>query len=156
MSNRRVVNHSVSSCSNRIPTFTPSVKPDFSCSWQRKQTIPMIQSLSFKRISKTDGASPSPKVRHVVVLNVVQTQQAVKAHMVIDINDVAIYNGHNSSKLKYAAQANGNIIVSVADVYDVVKRNNREKGGGRYSVTQKNKNQSPWGGFSCSHGVFFS
>ena len=32
-----------------------------------------------------------------------------KAHMVTNIKDVAVSNGHNSSKLKYATHANGNI-----------------------------------------------
>ena len=51
-----------------------------------------------------------------------------KAHMVTDIKDVAVSNGHNSSKLKYATHANGNISIgNIADVYDVVKSNDRKK-----------------------------
>ena len=86
------------------------------------------------------GKKQTRKVPHIVVFNVVQTLQDAKAHMVTDINDVAIYNGHNSSKLKYAAQANGNIIIgSIADVYDIVKGIDREKGGLNYSASQKIK-----------------
>ena len=48
--------------------------------------------------------------------------------MVTDIKDVAIPNGHNSSKLKYAAHANGNISIgNIADVYGVVKGIDRKK-----------------------------
>lgn len=55
--------------------------------------------------------------------------------MVTDINDVAISNGHNSSKLKYAVHANGNITISsISDVYDIVKKTNRKKGGILYST----------------------
>ena len=81
------------------------------------------------------GKKQTRKVPHIVVFNVVQNLHDAKAHMVTDINDVAISNGHNSSKLKYAAHANGNIIInSIADVYDVVKQIDREKGGLRYST----------------------
>ena len=58
------------------------------------------------------------------------SRRFAQTHMVTDINDVAIRNGHNSSKLKYAAHANGNISLSnIADVYNIVKGITREKGG---------------------------
>ena len=51
-----------------------------------------------------------------------------KAHMVTDIKDVAVSNGHNSSKLKYATHATGNIYIdNIADVYDAVKSIDRKK-----------------------------
>ena len=81
-----------------------------------------------------NGNKQTHKVPHIVVFNVVQNLVGAKAHMVTDIKDVAISNGHNSSKLKYAAHANGNISIgNIADVYGVVKSIDRKKGGLRYS-----------------------
>ena len=54
--------------------------------------------------------------------------------MVTDIKDVAIRNGLISSKLKYAAHANGNISIdNIADVYSVVKSIDSKIGGLHYS-----------------------
>ena len=81
------------------------------------------------------GRQQTREVPHIVVFNVVQNLNDAKAHMVTDIKDVAISNGHNSSKLKYAAHANGNISIdNIAEVYDVVKSVDRKKGGLRYSA----------------------
>ena len=81
------------------------------------------------------GNHKTVNVPHIVVFNDVQNLNDAKAHMVTDINDVAISNGHNSSKLKYAVHANGNIITSsISDVYDIVKKINRKKGGILYST----------------------
>lgn len=81
------------------------------------------------------GKQQTSEVPHIVVFNVVQNLNDAKAHMVTDIKDVAVSNGHNSSKLKYATHANGNIsIANIADVYGVVKSIDRKKGGLRYSA----------------------
>ena len=80
-----------------------------------------------------NGKKQTQKVPHIVVFSVIQNLADAKAYMVTDIKDVAISNGHNSSKLK-AAHANGNIsIANIADVYGVVKSIDRKKGGLRYS-----------------------
>lgn len=82
-----------------------------------------------------NGSKQTHNVPHIVVFNVVQNLNDAKAHMVTDIKDVAVSNGHNSSKLKYATHANGNIYIdNIADVYDVVKSIDRKKGGLRYSA----------------------
>ena len=80
-----------------------------------------------------NGKKQTEKVPHIVVFSVIQNLADAKAYMVTDIKDVAISNGHNSSKLK-AAHANGNIsTANIADVYGVVKSIDRKKGGLRYS-----------------------
>ena len=81
-----------------------------------------------------NGKKQTHKVPHIVVFSVIQNLADAKAYMVTDIKDVAISNGHNSSKLK-AAHANGNISIgNIADVYGVVKSIDRKKGGLRYSA----------------------